>query len=249
MKDVGTNKRVPLIVLLAVFVIGSTFIAYSLTHLFEPLRTVSYEKDFYQTDIVFSEDIECLDKISQVRLEIEMASKNDKPMEIKPITFSKGKTYELKAYVYFSVVNMNWHCVDGIQIRNDDGKWVKIDFAEGAGESKEYHNGCLDGTYVTVIGFDKLESHEKVLSEYKKARDDIFSSYRNEETLRAARIRYLPVCITLIITLAVSALVLFFRKRLTAAGRSVTPLTVFCVIIDIPVAVILLLYLIGRIVS
>ena len=245
MKDVGKNKKVPLIVLLVVFVIGSTIIAYFLTQLFEPARTVWYEKEYYRTDIVFSEDIECLDKISQVNLEIEMASKNDNPKEINPITFRKGKVYELKAYVQFSAVNMNWHCDDYIRVCRDDGKWVRIDFSKSAGESKEYHNGFLDGTYVTVIGFDKLESHEKVFSEYKKARDEILSSYRKEEALRAVRIRILPVCLTLIATLAVSASVLFFRKRLTAAGKSDKSLTVFCVIIDIPVVGILLLFLIS----
>ena len=249
MKDVGKNKRVPLIVLLVIFVIGSAINAYFGTLLFEPSRTVCYEKEYYRTNIVFSEDIECLDNISQVNLEIDKAFKNDNPTEIKPITFKKGEVYELKAYVQFSAVNMNWHCKDYIRVSRDDGKWAQIDFSKSAGESKEYHNRFLDGTYVTVIGFDKLESREKVLSEYQKARDEIISSYRKEEALRAVRIRLLPICITLIVTLAVSALVLFFQKRLTAAGKSNKPLIVFCVVIDIPVAGILLLPLIVHILS
>jgi len=249
MSGTGKNKKWLLIILLVIFTIGSTIIAYFLTQLFEPLRTVFYEKEYYSTSIVFSEDIECLDKISQVNLEIEMASKNDNPTVIKPITFKKGKVYELKAYVQFSAVNMNWHCDDYIRVCRDDGKWVRIDFSKSAGESKEYHNRFLDGTYVTVIGFDKLESHEKVLSEYQKARDEILSSYRKEEALRTVRIRILPVCLTLIVTLAVSAPVLFFQKRLAATGKSNKPLIVFCVVIDIPVVGILLLPLIVHIIS
>lgn len=243
MKDAGTNKRGPLTALLTLFVIGSTFIAYSLAQIIGPARTVFHEKVYYKSDVVFSEDIECLDKFSQVSLEIEHALKNDDPEAIKPVTFRKGKAYELEAYVQYSAVNDNWHCNNYIRIKCDDGKRVPADPSGGAGESKEFHNRYLDGTYVTVIGFDKFESHEGILSEYKKATEDILSTYRTEEAMRTVRIHVLPVCMTLTATLAVSALALFLRRKLTAAGKSSKFLTVIFVIIDIPVAGLLLLFL------
>lgn len=247
MNHVGTNKRVLLIVLLVIFVAGGTFIVHSLTSVFMPARNVFFEEDFYQTDIVFSEDIECLDSYSEavmlLDLELDKSSGTESHDEIKPVTFKQGKVYQLKAFMQVSAVNEEMHFEEHFQIRCDDGKWIPIDFSESAGESKEYHNEYLDGTFVTVIGFEKLESHERVLSEFKKAKEEFLSPYIKSERLRDFRYIVLPVCISLICTLAISALTLFIHKRMTAAGKNSTVLTVIFVIIDIPVTGLLLLIL------
>lgn len=247
MNHVGTNKRMPLIVLLVIFVAGSTFIAYSLTSIFMPARNVFLEKDFYQTDIVFSEDIECLDSLSEaemlIDLELDESSGIEMHDEIKPVTFKQGKAYQLKAFMQVSAVNENMSFEERFQIRCDDGKWISVGFSEGAGESKEYHNKYLDGTFVTVIGFEKIESHEKVLSELKNAEEEFLSPYIKSERLRGFRYVVLPVCISLVCSLAISALALFIHKRMTAAGKNGTVLIIIFVIIDILIAGLLLLFL------
>ena len=250
MNGVGTNKRVPLLILLAVFVAVGTYVVFSLGDTFAPARTVFFEKEFYQTDIVFSEDLECLDSASEsimlINLELDKSQGNEKRDEIKPVTFRKGKVYQLKALMQISAVNENMHFEEHFRIRCDDGQWVPIGFSESAGESKEYHNKYLDGTYVTTIGFDKIESHEKVLPKLKKAKEEFLSPYLKNEKTRVFRNIALPVCIYLIFSLAVSALALFIHKRMTAAGKSGTVLTVIFVIIDIPVVGLLLLLLLSR---
>lgn len=250
MNDVKTNKRVPLLILLAIFVAGGAYVVFSLAAAIAPARTVFFEKEFYQTDVVFSEDLECLDSASEsimlIDLELDKSQGNEKRDEIKPVTFRKGKDYQLKALMQVSAVNENMHFEEYFRVRCDDGQWVPIGFSESAGESKEYHNKYLDGTYVTTIGFDKIESHEKVLSEFKKAKDEFLSPYLKNEQMRAFRYNVLPFCIYLISSLAISALVLFIYKRMTAAGKSGTVLTVIFVIIDIPVVGLLLLLLFSR---
>ena len=250
MNDVGTNKKVPLLILLAIFVAGGTYIVFSLAAVIAPARTVFFEKEFYQADIVFSEDLECLDSVSEVKmlinLEFDKSSETESRDEIKPVIFRKGKVYQLKALMQISAVNENMRFEEHFRIRCDDGQWVPIGFSESSGESKEYHNKYLDGTYVTTIGFDKIESHEKVLSEYKKAKDEFLSPYLKNEKTRVFRNIAFPVCICLIFSLAVSALALFIHKRMTAAGKSGTDVTVIVVILDIPVVGRLLLLLLSR---
>ena len=250
MNDPGTNKKVPLLILLAIFVAVGTYVVFSLGDTFAPARTVFFEKEFYQTDIVFSEDLECLDSASEsimlINLELDKSQGNEKRDEIKPVTFSKGKVYQLKAIMQVSAVNENMHFKEYFRVRCEDGKWAPVGFSESAGESKEYHNKYLDGTYVTNIGFDKIESHEKVLSELKKAKEDFLSPYLKNEKTRVFRNIALPVCIYLIFSLAISALALFIHKRMTEAGKSGTVLNVIFVIIDIPVVGLLLLLLLSR---
>ena len=250
MNDVGTNKRVPLLILLAVFVAGGAYVVFSLASMITPARTVSFEKEFYQTDIVFSENLECLDSASEsimlINLEFDKSQGNEKRDEIKPVTFRKGKVYQLKAIMRVTAVNENMHFEEYFRVRCDDGQWAPIGFSEGSGESKEYHNKYLDGTYVTTIGFDKIELHEKVLSEFKKAKDEFLSPYLKNEQMRVFRYNVLPFCIYLICSLAISALALFIHKRMTAAGKSGTGLSVIFVIIDIPVVGLLILLVLNR---
>ena len=250
MNDVRTNKRVPLLILLAIFVAGGAYVVFSLAAVIAPARTIFFEKEFYQADIVFSEGLECLDSVSEakmlINLEFDKSSETESRDEIKPVIFRKGKVYQLKALMQISAVNENMRFEEHFRIRCDDGQWAPIGFSESAGESKEYHNKYLDGTYVTTIGFDKIESYEKVLPELKKAKEDFLSPYLKNEKTRVFRNIALPVCIYLIFSLAVSALALFIHKRMTEAGKSGTVLTVIFVIIDIPVVGLLLLLLLSR---
>ncbi|MEE3425571.1 MAG: hypothetical protein VZR26_08405 [Erysipelotrichaceae bacterium] len=250
MNDSGKNKRVLLLILLAVFVAGGAYVVFSLAAAIAPARTVFFEKEFYQADIVFSEDLECIDSFSEAKmltnLEFDKSSETESRDEIKPVIFRQGKVYQLKALMQISAVNENMRFEEHFRIRCDDGQWAPIGFSESAGESKEYHNKYLDGTYVTTIGFDKIESYEKVLPELKKAKEDFLSPYLKNEKTRVFRYNVLPVCIYLICSLAISALALFIHKRMTAAGKSGTVLTVIFVIIDIPVVGLLLLLLLSR---
>lgn len=250
MNDSGTNKRVILLILLAIFVAGGAYVVFSLAAAIAPARTIFFEKEFYQADIVFSEDLECLDSVSEAKMQINLvfdkSSETESRDEIKPVIFRKGNVYQLKALMQISAVNENMRYEEHFRIRCDDGQWVPIGFSESSGESKEYHNKYLDGTYVTTIGFDKIESQEKVLPEIKKAKEEFLSPYLKNEKTRVFRNIALPVCIYLIFSLAISALALFIHKRMTVAGKSGTVLTVIFVIIDIPVVGLLLLFLLSR---
>ena len=46
MNDVRTNKRVPLLILLAIFVAGGTYVVFSLAAVIAPARTIFFEKEF-----------------------------------------------------------------------------------------------------------------------------------------------------------------------------------------------------------
>ena len=99
MNDVRTNKRVPLLILLAIFVAGGAYVVFSLAAVIAPARTIFFEKEFYQADIVFSEDLECLDSVSEakmlINLEFDKSSETESRDEIKPVIFRKGKVYQL----------------------------------------------------------------------------------------------------------------------------------------------------------
>ena len=130
MNDVGKNKKVLLLILLAVFVAGGTYVVFSLAAVIAPARTIFFEKEFYQADIVFSEDLECLDSVSEtkmlINLEFDKSSETESRDEIKSVIFRKGKVYQLKALMQISAVNENMRFEEHFRIRCDDGQWASV---------------------------------------------------------------------------------------------------------------------------
>ena len=57
-----------------------------------------------------------------INLELDKSQGNEKRDEIKPITFRKGKVYQLKALMQISAVNENMRFEEHFRIRCDDGK-------------------------------------------------------------------------------------------------------------------------------
>ena len=236
----GSNKRIPLIVLLVIFVICSVFVCVTIRSYLSRAHTSFFIEDFYSTEISFSEDIVCISQISLVNYEIEKELGNEDLSEIKPVTFQKGKKYKLKSKILVNVLGRKRKYEDQIGIYSDDGQKINADLYSKDGKIEEFHNEWLDGTYYTGIPMSKVESYEELLSAYKKAKNDLIASDRGKVTL----VDVFSVIVPVAEGAAIFAVFLLLHKLLTERGLSATPLVVILAIIDAPVVLFaaLLLY-------
>ena len=242
MKDVGKNKRVPLIVLLVIFVIGSVYACLAVNDYLSRATTSYSEGDFFSTDISFTEDIECVDYYSLVKWEIDEAMGNEKRDELKTVTVQKGKKYKLKndLLIVFTGKNNTEYRDYKFRIILDDHNDLPIDLYSRDGKIKEFHNEYLDGTYYTSLPMSKVESYEEVVSEYEKAKDDyIASQKRSIELASILKDAILPLAGSV----AVAAVVLLIHRSLTVKGRSATPLVVIFAILDLPLVLLSVFFL------
>jgi len=231
MKDVGKNKRVPLIVLLVIFVIGNVYICMAVNEYLSRATTSYFEKDFYSTEISFTEDIECVDNVSWVNWQIDEAMGNKERSEIKIVTVQKGKKYKLKSDLMIMVRGKKRdYLVQNTRIDLDDHKSLSVDLYARDGKIEEIHNEYLDGTYYTQPPMSKVESYEKVLSEREKALDDYIASQKRGIT----REDVLSAIVPLIVSVAVTAVFLLIHRVLTVKGRSSMVLVVIAAILDVP---------------
>jgi len=234
MKDVGTNKRVFLIVLLVIFVICNVYVCLAVNE-YLSRATTSYfeyfENDFYSTEISFTEDIECVDNITWVNWQIDEAMGNKERSEIKIVTVQKGKKYKLKSDLMIMVRGKKRdYLVQNTRIDLDDHKSLSVDLYARDGKIEEIHNEYLDGTYYTQPPMSKVESYEKVLSEREKALDDYIASQKRGIT----REDVLSAIVPLIVSVAVTAVFLLIHRVLTVKGRSSMVLVVIAAILDVP---------------
>lgn len=229
MNDAGTNKRVPLIVLLAIFAICNVYVCMAVNEYLSRATTSYFEKDFYSTEISFTEDIECVDNITWVNWQIDEAMGNKERTEIKLVTIQKGKKYKLKSDLLI-VTGKKWKYEDQIKLAFDDHTMLPIDLYARDGKIEEIHNEYLDGTYYTQPPMSKVESYEKVLSECEKALDDYIASQKRGIT----REDVLSAIVPLIVSMAVAAVFLLIHRVLMVKGRSSMVLVVIAAILDVP---------------
>ncbi|MBR5181575.1 MAG: hypothetical protein IKT20_01870 [Clostridiales bacterium] len=239
MKDVGKNKKVPLIVLLVIFVIGSVYVCVAVPGYLLRANTSYYEYDFFSTDISFTEDIKFIDTVSLTRRQIEDAMGNKELSEINTVTIQKGKKYKLKSDLMIFTKGEKREYRDQFKIVFDDHKSHSVDLYSHDGKTEEFHNEYLDGTYYTDIPMSKAESYEELLSEYKKAKDDYIASQRRSITMSDI----LSVIVPLAVSLAISAVVLIIHRVLTVKGISATPLVVLFAILDVPLVLLSVFFL------
>ena len=230
MKDVGKNKRVPLIVLLVIFVIGSVYACLAVNDYLSRATTSYFENDFYSTEISFTEDIVCVDYYSWVNWQIEEAQGNKGRTEIKTVTIQKGKKYKLKSDLLI-VTGKKWKYEDRIKLAFDDRTRLPIDLYARDGKIEEFHNEYLDGTYFTSLPMSKVESYEELLSGYKKAKDDYIASQKRSINLGNI---LTGAIIPLAISAAISAVFLLIHRFLTVKGRSATALVIIVTVLDVP---------------
>ena len=228
MKDVGKNKRVPLIVLLVIFVICNVYVCLAVNEYLSRATTSYFENDFYSTEISFTEDIECVDNITWVNWQIDEAMGNKERSEIKIVTVQKGKKYKLKSDLMIMVRGKKRdYRVQNTRIDLDDHKSLSVDLYARDGK---IHNEYLDGTYYTQLPMSKVESYEKVLSECEKAQDDYIASQKRGIT----REDVLSAIVPLIVSVEVAAVFLLIHRVLTVKGRSSMVLVVIAAILDVP---------------
>lgn len=231
MKDVGKNKRVPLIVLLVIFVICNVYVCLAVNEYLSRATTSYFENDFYSTEISFTEDIECVDNITWVNWQIDEAMGNKERSEIKIVTVQKGKKYKLKSDLMIMVRGKKRdYRVQNTRIDLDDHKSLSVDLYARDGKIEEIHNEYLDGTYYTQLPMSKVESYEKVLSECEKALDDYIASQKRGIT----REDVLSAIVPLIVSVEVAAVFLLIHRVLTVKGRSSMVLVVIAAILDVP---------------
>ena len=231
MNDAGTNKRVPLIVLLVIFAICSVFVCLAVNEYLSAATTSYFENDFYSTEISFTEDIVCVDYYSWANWQIDEAMGNKERSEIKIVTVQKGKKYKLKSDLMIMVRGKKRdYRVQNTRINLDDHKSLSVDLYARDGKIEEIHNEYLDGTYYTQPPMSKVESYEKVLSECEKALDDYIASQRRGIT----REDVLSAIVPLIVSVEVAAVFLLIHRVLTVKGRSSMVLVVIAAILDVP---------------
>lgn len=227
----GSNKRIPLIVLLVIFVICSVFDFVMTREYLSRAHTSFFIEDFYSTEISFTEDIECVDNITWVNWQIDEAMGNKERSEIKIVTVQKGKKYKLKSDLMIMVRGKKRdYLVQNTRIDLDDHKSLSVDLYARDGKIEEIHNEYLDGTYYTQPPMSKVESYEKVLSECEKALDDYIASQKRGIT----REDVLSAIVPLIVSVAVAAVFLLIHRVLTVKGRSSMVLVVIAAILDVP---------------
>ena len=230
MKDVGKNKRVPLIVLLVIFAICNVYVCLSINDYLSRATTSYFEKDFYSTEISFTEDIECVDNISWVNWQIDEAMGNKERSEIKIVTIQKGKKYKLKSNLLI-VTGKKWKYEDQIKLAFDDRTMLPIDLYARDGKIEEFHNEYLNGFYYTGLPMSKVESYEELISGYKKAKDDYIASHKRSINLGNI---LKGTIIPLAVSAAIFAVFLLIHRVLTVKGRSATALVVIAAILDAP---------------
>ena len=230
MKDVGKNKRVPLIVLLVIFAICNVYVCLAVNEYLSTATTSFYKNDFYSTEISFTEDIVCVDYYSWVNWQIEEAQGNKGRTEIKTVTIQKGKKYKLKSDLLI-VTGKKWKYEDRIKLAFDDRTRLPIDLYARDGKIEEFHNEYLDGTYYTSLPMSKVESYEELLSGYKKAKDDYIASQKRSINLGNI---LTGAIIPLAISAAISAVFLLIHRFLTVKGRSATALVIIVTVLDVP---------------
>lgn len=230
MKDVGTNKKVPLIVLLVVFAISSVYVCLAVNEYLSTATTSFYENDFYSTEISFTEDIVCVDYYSWANWQIDEATGNKGRTELKTVTIQKGKKYKLKSNLLI-VTGKKWKYEDQIKLVFDDRTMLPIDLYARDGKIEEFHNEYLNGFYYTGLPMSKVESYEELLSGYKKAKDGYIASHKRSINLGNI---LKGTIIPLAVSAAISAVFLLIHRILTVKGRSATALVVIAAILDVP---------------
>ena len=224
MKGKGLSGRVPLIVMLAVFVISNTFSMYF--NLFIDIRGVSVKWEYQASlaeDVVYYND-----KASYANEYTE------------PVLFPKGTEITLEEYITrdSEIVEKDgsYECYFGKAIVHlPNGEVKHADVVSNMGDCTENTNDSFDTPYYSAIHISKLEDYQRVLSDYEEAQEDCLKKEAKERTVFA--------WIGLISAVAISAVVLIIRRILVQKGRSAGFLFWIFLVVDC----VLLLYSVLRI--
>jgi len=173
MKGKGLSHRVPLIVVLALFILAGTVCAY-----FNPLNSAKNSKVLFKRDVILAEEVVYYsDKIPDCDLYPE-------PVRLPAGTRGTIETYITKETASESERGL-YLCTLYFPLEN--GKYRSFDFSTDSASCKERTSDRFDTPYVDEIHISKLSTYKALISDYNQAVDKALGEIAKERN--SARIK------------------------------------------------------------